>query len=191
MTTLDYALLALLVAFGLYLLYRVTLAVRRFLRFGGKMLVTCPETKRPAAVKVDNWSAVLAPLPTPQPLHLSTCSRWPERRGCGQECVCQIEGDPEAHRVWTIAAQWYEGKDCAYCGHPIELSHFEHPPALMDAERRLMKEWSGLPAENLQDAFATSLPVCWNCYITETFIHEHPGRTVIRPWRHSPPWAKN
>lgn len=190
MKPLDYILLALLVAFGLYVLYRLRLAIRQFLRFHGKMLVTCPETKRAAAVAVANWRAVLAPIAAPRTLQLSACSRWPERRGCGQECICQIEEDPEAHRVWSIAAEWYEGKQCAYCGHTIELSHFEHPPALMDADKK-MREWTGLAAEKLQDAFATSLPVCWNCYVTESFIREHPGRTVIRPWRHSPPWAKN
>lgn len=189
--TANYVLLALLVIFGLYVLDRLVLAARQFIRFRGKMLVTCPETKRPAAVKVDNWRAVLAPLAAPPPLRLSACSRWPERGDCAQPCVCQIEEDPEAHRVWTIAAQWYEGKDCSYCGHPIQMSQFEHPPALLDVEKKMMKEWNGLPAENLQDAFSTMKPVCWNCYVTETFIHEHPGRTVIRPWKHSPPWARN
>ncbi|HKW67564.1 MAG TPA: hypothetical protein VJP04_09785, partial [Terriglobales bacterium] len=114
--TANYVLLALLVILGLYILDRIVLAARQFIRFRGKMLVTCPETKRPAAVKVDNWRAVLAPLAAPPPLHLSACSRWPERGNCAQPCVCQIEEDPEAHRVWTIAAQWYEGKDCSYCG---------------------------------------------------------------------------
>ena len=189
--TANYVLLALLVVFGLYVLDRVVLAARQFIRFRGKMLVTCPETKRPAAVKVDNWRAVLAPLAAPKPLHLSACSRWPERRDCAQPCVCQIEEDPEAHRVWTIAAQWYEGQNCSYCGHPIEMHHFEHPPALLDVEKKMMKEWNGLPAEKLQDAFSSMKPVCWNCYVTESFIHEHPGRTVIRPWKHSPPWARN
>ena len=191
MTPVYYVLLALVVAVGFYALYRLATASSRFLRFHGKMLVTCPETKRPAAVEINSWRAALTPSTAAHGLQLSACSRWPERRGCGQECVCQLEEDPDAHRVWTIAAHWFEGKECAYCGQPIELSHFEHPPALLDAERTLMKEWVGLPPENLQDAFATSKPVCWNCYVTETFIHEHPGRTVIRPWKHSPPWAKN
>jgi len=191
MTPVYYVLLALLVACGLFVLYRVVLAGTHFLRFHGEMLVTCPETKLPAAVKVDSWGAVLAPGSNPHRAHLSACSRWPARRDCAQPCVCQIEEDPEAHRVWTIAAQWYEGKDCTYCGHPIQMSHFEHPPALLDVEKRMMKEWNGLAAENLQEAFTTMKPVCWNCYITETFIHEHPGRTVIRPWKHSPPWVKN
>ncbi len=191
MKPVDYVFLALLVAFGLYVLYRLQAAIRYFLRYHGKMLVTCPETKHPAAVEIAQLPALLAPMSMPRHPRLSVCSRWPERRDCGQECVCQIEEDPEAHRVWSLAAQWYEGKQCAYCGHSIELSHFEHPPALMDAEKKMMKEWTGLAAEKLQDAFATSLPVCWNCYVTENFIREHPGRTVIRPWKHSPPWAKN
>lgn len=187
----NYVFIALLSAVGLFLLYRIFLASRQFLRFWGKMLVTCPETKRPAAVEVDNWRAALAPIVSSDPMRLSACSRWPERRECGQACVCQIEEDPEAHRVWTIAAEWYEGKACAYCGGRIELHHLEHVPALMDGEKKTMKAWSGVPAEKLQEAFASSLPVCWNCYVTETFIHEHPERTLIRPWKHSPPWAKN
>ncbi|HEV2116419.1 MAG TPA: hypothetical protein VGR48_10365 [Terriglobales bacterium] len=191
MTPANYLLLTLLVVFSIYLLYRVALAARQFLRFGGKMLVTCPETKRPAAVAVDNWRAVRTPLAASQPLQLNACSRWPERSDCAQQCLCQIEDDPEGHRVWTIASHWFEGKACAYCGHPIELGHFEHAPALMDAQKKLLQEWSSLPAEKLQDAFASSQPVCWNCFVTETFIRDHPGRTVVRPWKHSPPWAHN
>ena len=187
----NYAFFALLGAVGLFLLFRVFLVSRRFLRFGGKMLVTCPETKRPAAVEVNNWRAALAPIISTDPLRLSACSRWPDRRDCAQGCVCQIQEDPEAHRVWAIAAQWYEGKACAYCGRPVELHHFEHAPALMDTVSKVIKEWNGLPAETLQESLAASLPVCWNCYVTEAFIQEHPERTVIRPWKHSPPWAKN
>ena len=190
MTLLSYVLLALLGVVVGFFFYRMALAVRQFLRFGGKMLVTCPETQHPAAVNIDNWRAVLTRAAAPHHLQLSACSRWPERRECGQECLCQVEEDPEAHRVWTVASQWYAGKDCAYCGREIEMSHLRHPAALLDAEKQ-MNEWSGVPAEKLQEAFASSAPVCWNCYITESFIHEHPGRTVIRPWKHSPPWANN
>lgn len=190
MTLFYYLLLALLGVGVLFLFYRVALAVRQIVRFGGKMLVTCPETQRPAAVNIANWRAVLTPAAAANDLQLSACSRWPERRECGQECLCQIEEDPEAHRVWTIASQWYTGKDCTYCGREIEMSHLRHPAALMDDEKK-MNEWNGVPAEKLQEAFARSVPVCWDCYITESFIQEHPGRTVIRPWKHSPPWAKN
>jgi hypothetical protein len=154
------------------------------------MLVTCPETQHPAAVKVDNWSALLAPATAPHHQHLCACSRWPERRDCGQQCLCQIEEDPDAHRVWTIAAHWYEGKDCAYCGRRIELTHLEHTPALLDTEKKL-SPWSGVPTEKLLDALSASQPVCWNCYVTESFIREHPDQVVVRPWKQSPPWAHN
>jgi hypothetical protein len=190
MKLLDYLLLGLLVALGLYVLYRLRLAIGQFLRFHGEMLVTCPETQRPAAVKVNNWRALLAPAAAPGALQLSACSRWPQRRDCGQQCACQIEENPDAHRVWSIAAHWYEGKECAYCGRAIELIHADHPPALLDAEKQ-MQEWTGVAAEKLQEALAGSLPVCWNCYVTESFIREHPGSTVVRPWKHAPLWTKN
>src|SRR5690349_19771488 len=88
MTLPYYLLLALIVFFVLFLAYRLALAVRQFLRFGGKMLVTCPETQHPAAVNIDNWRAVLTRAAAPHHLQLSACSRLPERRECGQECLC-------------------------------------------------------------------------------------------------------
>jgi hypothetical protein len=29
----------------------------------------------------------------------------------------------------------------------------------------------------------THLPVCWDCYIAQSFVREHPDQVVYRPWR--------
>jgi hypothetical protein len=29
----------------------------------------------------------------------------------------------------------------------------------------------------------THLPVCWDCYIAQTFRRDHPDMVVYRPWR--------
>jgi hypothetical protein len=178
-----YLLVGVLVIAAAYFVYRFNQVVR----FRGKMLVTCPETGKPAAVKIATWRATVASVVGRRNLELSNCSRWPERGDCGQECLCQVIADPENHRVWAIAAKWFEGKKCAYCRKPIEkVSHLDRRPALLDAEKKTV-EWDHIPAEKLPEAMWGCLPVCWSCHMTETFLREHGDRVVWRPWKRSGP----
>lgn len=174
------ALLAIAIVYG-------TRRVWESLRFHGKMLVTCPETHEPAAVKVNIGRAAAKAMAGCQELELSDCSRWPERKDCDQACLGQIERDPENHRVWKIAAHWYAGKKCVYCQKPVEsVSHFDHSPALLDRAWKTA-EWDEIPAETLPAEFSRDLPVCWGCHMTETFLREHPELPVHRPWKKSGP----
>jgi hypothetical protein len=183
MTTALYIFLVVLVLTAAY----VSVWLYRALKFHGKMLVTCPETLKPAAVKVGIGRATLASLSGRLKLRLSECSRWPERGECDQDCLIQVERDPEGHRVWTIASHWFEGKQCAYCGKPIQpLAHLDHRPALMGSEK-LTAEWDEVPAEKLPELFASARAVCWGCHMTETFIREHPDLVVFRPWKKGGP----
>jgi hypothetical protein len=158
--------------------------MRTYLKYRGKSLVTCPETRTPAAVKVDAGRAVRDALKGKDiRIHLDQCSRWPEREHCGQECVSQIENDPEGCSVWGIVQQWYRGRTCAYCREPIEKIYWhDHRPALLSPEKKTV-QWSEIPAEKLPEVFETHLPVCWSCHIAETFRREHPERIVDRPWK--------
>jgi len=155
--------------------------------YQGKMLVTCPETGKPAAVKVATWRAILAGLVGQHHVRLCACSRWPEREGCDQDCLCQIEANPEAHKAWTIAAKWFEGKKCIYCGAEISsVKPLEHRPALLNVERET-RQWDQIPTEELLEAFWASQPVCWSCHVAETFKREFPDRVTYRPWKRSGP----
>lgn len=183
MTGTGYFLLGLLALATAYLIYRIF----PVLRFRGTMLVTCPENRKPAAVKVAIGRAAAESLVGPVHLELGDCSRWPERRDCEQGCLCEIEADPEGHRVWSVASHWYEGKKCVYCQKPIEpLSHLDRRPALLNAERKTI-EWDDLPPEQLPEALSGYLPVCWSCHIIETIIREHPDRVTFREWERSGP----
>jgi hypothetical protein len=178
MATEVYVVIAMLAIAVVY----VTRRVWEGLRFRGKMLVTCPETHEPAAVKVNVGHAAVHAIAGKPELELCDCSRWPERGDCDQECLEQVERDPENHRVWTIAAHWYAGKKCAYCRKPIEtLSHFDRSPALLDRERKTA-EWDDIPAETLPGEFSRDLPVCWSCHVTQKFVRDNPDLVVFRPW---------
>lgn len=166
-----------------FLAYRTARAARAFGTFRGERLVICPETHRPAAVRVAAGAAAVEAAVRKPHLKLSECSRWPEREACGQECLSQIEEAPQDCLVWNIVTKWYEGRECAYCRKPFgQIEWHDHRPALMNAERKTV-QWTEVPPENLPDVLATHWPVCWDCHIAETFRREHPDLVVDRPMK--------
>jgi hypothetical protein len=178
----QYLVVALAAILAAFLVRRLAMTSRAW-RFHGDMLVICPENRQPAEVNVNMLRAAVGELVGRPHLELNDCSRWPERAGCEQDCLWQIERNPKEHRVWNIAAKWFEGKKCALCRKPIEpVSHMDHPPALMKMVDRKTVEWRNVPVERLPAAFAESVPVCWSCHMTETFLRKFPGCAVIRPF---------
>jgi len=159
---------------------RLAMGFRGYLRLRGQRLVTCPETNETAAVRLAAAKAGLQATVHAPDLRLSQCSRWPERLGCGQECLGQIEDAPEECLVSTIVNDWYAGKSCIYCQKPFgEIHWHDHPPALMNKEKKTV-EWNDISPEKLPEVLATHSPVCWSCHIAETFRKEHPELVVDR-----------
>jgi len=164
------------------IVFGVTFAFRAYLRYRGERLVTCPETHQAAAVHVNAGRVASTALIGKQEVQLDQCSRWPEKRNCGQECLSQVNADPAHCLVWNIVAEWYKGKSCAYCQKPFtEMQWHDRHPALLSPER-IAKQWNEIPPEQLPGIFQTHLPVCWNCYIAETYRRQNPDRVLNRSW---------
>jgi len=177
--TILLALAVLALALGLFV-FRAIPGVRAYFGFRGKRLIPCPETQKTAAVDVAAGEAALGAFLSEPTLRLKQCSRWPERQDCGQECLQQIEADPENCLVWNVVSKWYEGKKCAFCRKTFgELHHLDHPPALVGPDHKTV-EWRELRPEQLPEIFATYRPVCWNCHVAETFRRLHPELVVDR-----------
>ena len=101
-------------------------------RYRGARAIVCPENCEPAGVSVDAGHAALTAFAGRPDLRLSSCSRWPERAGCGQQCLSQIEASPDGCLVRKMLARWYEGKSCASCGRPFgEIEWTVQKPALI------------------------------------------------------------
>ncbi len=180
MTPLNYFLIAAGSLAAIYGIFRLARAVRVYRTFRGKRLVSCPENHQPAAVRVAAGKGALEAMAGNQQLSLNECSRWPEREGCGQACLAQIEEAPKACLVWTIINRWYQGRVCVYCHKPFGDIHWhDHPPALLNTDGKTI-QWNEIPAENLQDALGTHRPVCWSCHVAETFRREHAEMVVDR-----------
>ena len=109
---------------------------RMLLELRGTRLATCPETGRTVAVDLDlKYSAVHSLFGRSQ-FRLSDCTRWPERAGCGQMCLGDLEAAPHDCLARTIASDWYAGKDCVYCRRPFGELALARPRAGRPRRRR-------------------------------------------------------
>lgn len=181
MNILAYVLFAIVLLSAAYFLLRPL--VNAYLKYRGTRVTTCPETCKPEAVEVDARRAALSAVSGKPHLQLSDCSRWPERQDCGQECLRQIELAPEECLVRTILRNWYQDKNCAYCGKPIgEIHWLDNKPALMSPEK-ITALCIDVPPETLHKVLSTHLPVCYDCHIAETFRRLYPDLVVDRPWK--------
>lgn len=147
-------------------------------------LVACPETERPAAVTLDGSRALLAQVRRePGRLRLAACSRWPEKAGCGQECLGEIERDQQACLVRNLVAEWYRGRSCAFCWKPVPpVAWSEHRPALLAPDGTTVS-WTDVRPEKLPDHFSTHEPVCWDCHVVQSVVRERPDVVTVRAKR--------
>jgi hypothetical protein len=180
MTTLTLLAVAVLAVVVGVVLFRFIPVVQTYFLYRGKRLITCPETLNKEAVDVAAREAAAWAFVGEPTLRLEQCSRWPERQDCGQECLQQIEADPENCLVWNIVSNWYEGQSCVYCHRCFgPLHHLDHTPALMGPDHKTT-EWDRFQPRQLPEIFSTYKPVCWNCHVTEAFRQEHPELVVER-----------
>ena len=153
----------------------------QWMTFRANRLITCPENQRPAGVRLNAWHATWTGMAKNPEFRLSSCTRWPERAGCGQQCLSQIEAAPEACEVRRILAAWYRGKQCASCGQPIgEILWAVQKPALLMADKTTL-EWNQIPVDRLPETLERSAAVCFACHMASTLVREHPDLAVERP----------
>jgi|SRR5579872_4639610 len=166
-------------AIGLFI-FRAVPGVLAYFEYRGKRVITCPETHATAAVDVAAGEAAVGAFLSEPTLRLKQCSRWPERQDCGQECLQQIETDPDNCLVWNVVSQWYAGKKCAICQKTfVKLHHLDHAPGLLGPNHTTV-EWRQLRPEQLPEVMATHQPVCWNCHVSELFRRLYPELIVDR-----------
>lgn len=177
--SISYLVVALLFAVPVY--FAVRYFVRASRRFGGARVIICPETGKQSMVEVDTRRAALTSLVGRADLRLENCWRWPLRQDCGQECLLQLDVAEDDCLVRSVLSKWYLGKRCVFCRRKFEeMSLIDHKPALFTPEG-ITVDMSEIPISSLSEAMATYEPVCANCYVAQTFYHEHPDLVVERP----------
>ena len=113
-------------------------------------------------------------------MRLSECSRWPEKAGCGQECLSEIRESGADCLVRNIIAKWYRDKVCAACGQPIgEIDWTGNHPGLLLTDQ-VSGEWNEIPADRLVETLAAGLPICFACHTANRLVREHPELVTDR-----------
>jgi hypothetical protein len=149
-------------------------AVRTFFGMRGARIVKCPETHQLAAVDIDALHAGWTTLRNGTQIRVRNCSRWPEKSGCAQACVRQIEAAPAECGVKSVLTKWYENKRCAICKEPFSTVDWQHArPALIRGDGTI-GDWCEFRPSQIAGVLQTHLPVCWNCAVEETFRNQHP-----------------
>ena len=157
--------------------------VRSISKYRGPRIVTCPETKKSAIVEVDSVHALLTSTVGLPDVRLQDCSRWPIMEQCGQECLMDLDVAPEQCLISGVLMRWYRNRKCVFCQKTFpELQWMDHRPALLSPEGTLLS-WRKVDPAQFQNVLETHSPVCWDCYIAQTFRREHPDLVVFRPWR--------
>jgi hypothetical protein len=181
MTTVAYFAATIVVA--TVLLFGIRYLVRAYFRYKDSKIIICPETGEAAIVEVDAVRAALTSCVGQPDIRLQNCWRWPLNQNCGQECLTQLDVAPAECLVRGVLMRWYNSKSCVYCGNRFEEIHLtDHKPALQSPDGKLVK-WSEIPIHGVENVLATYMPVCWGCYVAQSFRREHPELVVYRPWR--------
>lgn len=182
MTTAIYLTVTLLIFVGLlFVIYHL---IHTYRRYRGFRRITCPETQKSAIVEVDALHAALTSTIGLTDIRLDSCSRWPLKRECGQECLAGLDELSKEDQVNSVMMKWYRGKHCVYCRQQFQSLHWlDDKPALQSPEGKLL-EWQEIPRERLEEALDSYLPVCWNCYLVQFFRLQYPGMVVYHPYCH-------
>src|SRR6266581_9676 len=93
-------------AIAVFLFVALRRALHTYLKLRGERIVSCPETHKPAAVRVAAGKAALESTVGDEELRLSACSRWPKKEAGDQEFLSQFQKPPKACLVGTIIIRW-------------------------------------------------------------------------------------
>ena len=174
----------LILAIGFVLSWIPALLVYFFARRrdSGDRVITCPESHTTEVVRVDAGHAAWTDLRGEKEVRLESCSRWPERSDCGQDCVAEIESAPDGCLVRERLEAWYRGAECALCGMSIgPIRWFEYRPGLLTPDRRA-RSWDEIPSGDLPNALQNDRPLCSDCLLAESFREKFPDRVLDDPW---------
>lgn len=159
----------------------ILVSLQDYYRNRGRQTVACPDSGEPADVEVDRTFAFRTALRGVQHSQLQSCSRWPEKGDCGQECLEQLEDSPE--NINRFLTKWYEGKSCAICQRALTPSDWRRIRLGVLNQQQQLFELRQMFQETLQSGLQDMSPLCWNCHQEERERQAVPPR-ILKGDRH-------
>ena len=159
----------------------VALSLQNYYKNRGRQSVVCPDSRESVDVEVDRKFAFLAALRGQEHSRLESCTRWPEKGDCGQECLAQLDPSPE--NIERLLTKWYEGKSCAICTRSLSPSDWRRSRLAVLNQQGKLFELREMTLERLQSALERMRPLCWNCHQEERARHPVTPR-ILKGDRH-------
>ena len=153
----------------------VALSIQNYYRNRGRKAAICPDNSEAVAVEFDNKFAFWSALRGKEHTRLASCTRWPEKGDCGQECLSQIDPTPE--NIERLMLGWYKGRLCAICARNITPSDWRRNRLALLNEHHKLVELRDLDLHGLQAALTTMRPLCWICHQEERVRQAAPSRS--------------
>jgi hypothetical protein len=149
-------------------------SLQSYFRHRGRKTVICPENRELVTVEIDNQYAFRTALRGQEHERLQSCSRWPEKGDCGQECLAQIDPTPE--NLERLLSKWYQGKSCEICDRPLTPADWRRGRLAFLDENQKLFELRHMQLDELPTALDTLTPLCWNCHQEERVRQATPPR---------------
>jgi|SRR5271167_988467 len=154
----------------------VALSLQSYFQNRGRQSAICPENGDHVDIEVDNKYSFWTALRGLEHSRLKSCTRWPEKGNCGQECLAQVDPSPE--NVDRLMLGWYKGKVCAICARAIAPSDWRRGRlAWLDGRYKLV-ELRQVNLRQLQSALGEMRPLCWTCHQDERVRQGVPPRAL-------------
>lgn len=152
----------------------VALSLQNYYQNRGRQSVTCPDSKQPVDVTVDRKFAFRMALRGQEHSRLESCSRWPEKGDCDQECLAQLDPSPE--NIDRLLTKWYEGKTCAVCTRALTPADWRRSRlAVLDKDQNLL-ELREMTLDRLATLLDQMRPLCWTCHQEQRERQAVPSR---------------
>jgi hypothetical protein len=154
----------------------VGISLQSYFRNRGRRSVICPDNHEPVTVEMDSRYALRTALRGQEHERLQSCSRWPGKGDCGQECLAQVDPTPE--NLERLLLKWYEGKTCAICDRPLTPADWRRSRLALLNEKQKLFELRHMHLDEIPSALDQMVPLCWNCHQEERARQATPPRIL-------------
>jgi hypothetical protein len=154
----------------------IGISLQAYFRNRGRRTVICPDNRESVTVEVDGKFAFATALQGQEHSRLQSCSRWPEKAQCDQECLAQVDPSPE--NIERLLQKWYQGKTCAICKRALTPADWRRSRLALLNEKQKLFELHHMHLDELPSALDQMSPLCWNCHQEERVRQTGPRRVL-------------
>jgi hypothetical protein len=150
----------------------IGVSLQSYFRNRGRRTVVCPDNHEPVTVEIDNKFAFATALRGQEHERLHSCSRWPEKGECGQECLAQVNPSPE--NLERLLQKWYQGKTCSICERALTPADWRRSRLALLNEKQKLFELRHMHLDQVPSVLDKMAPLCWNCHQEERARQAEP-----------------